>query len=135
MGTKGDTKGGSFHKLSCALTGESELDASLGAELEQRLRSHFATDLQALVEAFGAAGEPRKEDEVLKLLDGSPAYHRVAREIIRVWYTGLIETPYEGVDAPRTPEQWESGLLWKTIKAPAPGFSKNQYGVWGNKPV
>ena len=125
-----------FHRFSCALTGESGLDERLSGELEQRIKSQFPEALADLLAAFSAPSTPADPDKAVPAaLGDSEDRHRVAREILRVWYTGQFETLYEGFDAPRTPEQWEQGLLWRVIKAPAPGFSKNPYGVWADKPA
>ncbi len=125
-----------FVRLSEALTGESALDERLAGDLEQRIKSQFSVELASLQTAFEAPDLPKEPEQAVKLALGeNSAHHRVAREIIRVWYTGQFETRYEGFDAPRTPEQWDQGLLWRILKAPAPGFSKNEYGVWASKPV
>ena len=124
-----------FCRLSCALTGEASLDERLSAELEQRILAHYPADLKTLLDAFEAQGSPKNaEQAALAALGSNAKSHLVAREIIRIWFTGQFETPFEGVDAPRTPQQWEQGLLWKILKAPAPGFSKNPYGAWASKP-
>ena len=125
-----------FVRLSAALTGESALDERLASDLEQRIKSHFSGELASLQAAFEAAGLPKDPEQAAKLALGeNEGRHRIAREIIRVWYTGQFETRYEGFDAPHTSEQWDQGLLWRILRAPAPGFSKNEYGVWASKPV
>jgi hypothetical protein len=122
-----------FVRLSSALTGESSLDKRFAGELEQRIKSPFA--VTSLLAAFEAPGLPTNPEEAARAaLGDNEGHHRVAREIIRIWYTGQFETRHEGFDAPRTSEQWERGLLWRVLAAPAPGFSKNSYGVWANKP-
>lgn len=124
-----------FLGLSRALTGEQNLDARIAGELERRLRTHYATELQSLLDAFRTACTGTKPELAAReALDSSEKHHKVAREVIRVWYTGQFETPFEGIDSPKTPEQWESGLLWRILQAPAPAFSKNNYGVWATKP-
>lgn len=124
-----------FVGLSCALTGEDEIDERLAAELEQRIRVHYGPELEDLLEALdlqGHSSDPGKA--LLAALGDVDGRHLVAREILRVWFTGLIQTRFEGLEAPRTPEQWERGLLWSVIHAPAPGFSHNAHGVWASQP-
>jgi hypothetical protein len=124
-----------FYRLSCALTGEDRLDEQLSEEFEARLRAHYPGSLKTLLEAFDKQEPETPPDKaVVAALGADASLHLIAREILRIWYTGQFETPFEGIDAPRTSRQWESGLMWKVIHAPAPGFSKNQYGVWATKP-
>lgn len=124
-----------FVRLSEALTGEANLDERLASEFEQRIRMHYAESLADLLAEFEKSGLPKNpEQAAFTALGNDPKRHLVAREIIRVWYTGQFETPFEGFDTPHTPEQWEQGLLWRVLKAPAPGFSKNPYGVWASEP-
>jgi len=124
-----------FVRLSCAITGESKLDDALAAQFKQRIHDYYADDLADLLTAFDALGPPNNPEQALMTaLGDDPKRHAVAREIARLWFTGQFQTPYEGVDPPRTPAQWEAGLLWRVIRSHAPAFSRDPYGVWAAKP-
>ncbi len=124
-----------FVVLSGALTAESAIDKRLAVELEQRIRTHYGAELDDLLQAVDSNVPPKDHEKaVLDALGDVEGRHLVAREIIRVWFTGQIQTKYEGTEPPRTPEQWERGLLWSVIHAPAPGFSHNHHGVWASPP-
>ena len=124
-----------FATLSSGLTGEAGLDKRLIADFEQRIRKHYGAELDELLGALeGHETTKNLEKSVLEALGDVEGRHLVAREIIRVWFTGHVQTKYEGSEPPRTAEQWERGLLWSVIRAPAPGFSHNPHGVWASPP-
>lgn len=127
-----------FAELSCALTGEAMLNSQLAAEFEQRLRYHFdkeLTDLLATFKAQPSGGTP--DDRARAALGQDGKLHKLAREILRLWYTGQFQTPFDVTDPPLRPEHYSEGLLWKVIKTHAPGFSPPdaKYGVWAKPPA
>jgi len=120
-----------FVRLSSVLTGEQSLDDRIAAKLEQRIKAHYAVELKAFIDAFDAL--PAGGDSVAQLrtlLDTQTKHNGLARAIVRAWYTGEFNTPYEIADAPQTPEEYADGLLWKVIGAHAPGFTNAGYGAW-----
>jgi len=126
-----------FTELSHVLTGESDLDPRLAEDYEQRLRHYFGRDLDRLLEAFEEkkrSSSADVEQTARAALADVPEFHRVAREIIRVWYTGQFKTPYEDVEPPREVEHYSQGLLWRVIGTHAPGFTNAAYGAWEDPP-
>lgn len=124
-----------FIALSRALTGETNLDQAIASHYEVRLHAHFGGDFVRLLEAFGKdSGEKGEEEAVRNSLALEPGFHRVAREIIRAWYTGQFQTPNEVTEPPLEVAQYSNGLLWRVIGAHAPGFTNTGYGEWEKAP-
>jgi hypothetical protein len=124
-----------FRSLSSVLTGEDLLDATLSEEYLARLQRVYASDLQALISTFAnihsCSGVVAELD---RLLDQNPTLANVARQVIKVWYTGQFNEPDGTIDGPKTPAQYRSGLLWKVIQAHAPGYTNGTYGYWATAP-
>lgn len=124
-----------FRSLSSILTGEEVLDATLSEEYHVRLQRVYASDLDTLMTTFSNLSSSSDiVAELDQLLDQSPTLANVARQIIKVWYTGQFSEPDGTINGPKTPEQYRSGLLWKVIQAHAPGYTNSTYGYWATAP-
>ena len=124
-----------FRSLSSILTGEEVLDATLSEEYRARLNRVYTSDLDALIATFVSLNScPDIVAELDRLLDQNPTLANVARQVIKVWYTGQFNEPDGTIDGPKTPDQYRSGLLWKVIQAHAPGYTNGTYGYWANAP-
>jgi hypothetical protein len=124
-----------FRSLSSVLTGEDVLNATLGEEYRARLERVYASELDTLMTTFSdLASCPDRVVELDRLLDQNQTLANVARQVIKVWYTGQFNEPDGTIDGPKTPEQYRSGLLWKVIQAHAPGYTNGTYGYWANAP-
>jgi hypothetical protein len=125
-----------FVELSAALTGEARLDTKIAAELESRIGKHYKPELDELLASFLAIpSSVPPEERARQALADSELRHKLAREIIRVWYTGQFQTPANTQDPPGQPEHYSHGLLWKVIRAHAPGFPNAGYGSWAQPPA
>lgn len=125
-----------FIELSRALTGEANLDPRLADHYEYRLREYFGKTFDLLLEEFKKrCGSGDAEQAAKKTLADEAAFHKVAREIIRAWYTGQFQTPYEDTEPPREVAHYEQGLLWRVIRTHAPGFTNAGYGAWAKPPA
>jgi hypothetical protein len=124
-----------FRSLSIVLTGEDVLDPALGEEYRIRLQKVYASDLDALMTTFSNL-DPCSDivAELDRLLDRNQTLANIARQVIKVWYTGQFNEPDGTIDGPKTPEQYRSGLLWKVIQAHAPGYTNGTYGYWATAP-
>jgi Membrane bound FAD containing D-sorbitol dehydrogenase len=124
-----------FLSLSRVLTGEDVLDASLSEEYRSRLQRVYAAELDLLISAFSnIAPTSDITAELDRLLDQNQSLANIARQVIKVWYSGQFNEPDGTIDGPKTPEQYRLGLLWKVIQAHAPGYTNGTYGYWGNAP-
>jgi hypothetical protein len=124
-----------FRSLSNVLTGEDVLDATLSEEYRVRLQRVYTSDLDALMTTFSNLDSCLDVvAELDRLLDQNQTLANVARQVIKVWYTGQFNEPDGTIDGPKTPEQYRSGLLWKVIQAHAPGYTNGTYGYWANAP-
>jgi hypothetical protein len=124
-----------FRSLSNVLTGEDILDATLSEEYRVRLQRVYTSDLDALMTTFSNLDSCLDVvAELDRLLDQNQTLANVARQVIKVWYTGQFNEPDGTIDGPKTPEQYRSGLLWKVIQAHAPGYTNGTYGYWANAP-
>jgi Membrane bound FAD containing D-sorbitol dehydrogenase len=125
-----------FRSLSSVLTGEDVLDTALSEEYRARLQRVYSLDLNALMSTFSNL-DPCSDVvvELDRLLDQNSTLANVARQVIKVWYTGQFTEP-DGttIDGPKTPDQYRSGLLWKVIQAHAPGYTNGTYGYWATAP-
>jgi Membrane bound FAD containing D-sorbitol dehydrogenase len=125
-----------FLALSLVLTGEDSLDKTLSEEYFARLQRVYADGLSALITAFNSLNPCLDvTTELDRLLDQDKNLANVARQVIKVWYSGQFNEP-DGttIDGPKTPEQYRSGLLWKIIQAHAPGYTNGTYGYWETAP-
>ncbi len=124
-----------FRSLSIVLTGEDFLNETLSEEYRTRLQRVYASDLDTLMTTFSNLDSCSDVvAELDRLLDQNPTLANVARQVIKVWYTGQFNEPDGTIDGPKTPEQYRSGLLWKVIQAHAPGYTNGTYGYWANAP-
>lgn len=128
-----------FIDLSRGLTGEEDLDLELAEEYEHRIRDHFGDLLDRFDDEyrkFQPPGSADREPAVQAALDQDPKFHSLAREIIRLWYTGQFSAPhpFNDPDLPREVEHYRKGLLWRVIKAHPPGFTNSGYGAWAKLP-
>ena len=125
-----------FRSLSSVLTGEDVLDATLSEEYRARLQRVYASDLDSLMSTFSGLNSCSDiVAELDRLLDENPTLANIARQVIKVWYTGQFTEPDNTtIDGPKTPEQYRSGLLWKVIQAHAPGYTNGTYGYWATAP-
>jgi Membrane bound FAD containing D-sorbitol dehydrogenase len=124
-----------FRALSSVLTGEDVLDATLSEEYRARLQKVYAADLNTLLSTFSDLN-PCSDivAELDRLLDQNSTLANIARQVIKVWYTGQFNEPDGTINGPKTPEQYRSGLLWKVIQAHAPGYTNGTYGYWATAP-
>ncbi|MCA1702360.1 MAG: hypothetical protein LC808_03460, partial [Actinobacteria bacterium] len=124
------TVANTFVDLSRVLTGEEVLDEDLGREYEQRLQAAYPTELQALVDAFAPiAGDPAVADRLRERLDADPSLAKMARELIKIWFTSQF-TGADGKTAAGPAHHWRAGLLWRVIHAPVPAAEPRTYGSW-----
>ena len=125
-----------FIELSRALTGEKSLDGQIAARYEYRLREYFGEEFDLLLKEFKKhCGSEDAEETVKKTLADKPDFHKIAREIVRAWYTGQFQTPFEDVEPPGEVADYEQGLIWRVLRTHAPGFTNKGYGVWENPPT
>ena len=141
-----------FMAFSAELTGFSvfELRATGEAEayLDAALRVAGQEMLQALLDAhrnLDAAGKQR-EDQIRRDILGDPRLGPVARNIIKMWFSGVwYELPESWISAYAAeannttfsvrPSSYPEGLLWKTIGASPPGARAPGYGSWAEAPL
>jgi hypothetical protein len=124
-----------FRALSGVLTGEAELDATVSEGYRARIGRAYADDLAALLTAFeGIANHPDVAGELKAMLDQRPAFAKVAKELITVWYTSQFTKPDGSTDGPENVDQYRSALLWTVIKAHPPAVSSGPYGYWAHHP-
>jgi len=124
-----------FLALSSVLTGEEELDAAVGESFRVRLDSSYQQDLAALLQAFdGIADSQDVAGELQTLLDEKLGMARVAKELITVWYTSQFTRLDGTTDAPKSPDEYQAGVLWKVIRAHPPAVSSGPYGYWAEHP-
>jgi Membrane bound FAD containing D-sorbitol dehydrogenase len=124
-----------FLALSLVLTGEDSLEPTLSAAYFDRLQQVDADGLNALITAFNDLTSAADVTiELDSLLDQEQNLANTARQIIKIWYSGQFNEPDGTVNGPKTPEQYRSGLLWKIIKAHAPGYTNGTYGYWETAP-
>lgn len=124
-----------FVSLSCLLTGETQLSETLADRYWERLHALFGDDLLRLVAEWqkieGKGGEHKSLQD---LLAGDKVLARTAFGILQAWYTGDIRTAGEIPDGPWSPGEYADGLLWKVIRAHAPGFTNAGFGEWAKPP-
>jgi hypothetical protein len=124
-----------FLTLSLILTGEDSLDPTLSTAYLDRLNQVYSDDLSALITAFNNLNSAADlTTELDSLLDREQNLANTARQIIKIWYSGQFNEPDGTINGPKTPEQYRSGLLWKIIKAHAPGYTNGTYGYWETAP-
>jgi Membrane bound FAD containing D-sorbitol dehydrogenase len=124
-----------FLALSLVLTGEDSLDPTLSTAYLDRLNQAYTDDLSALITAFNNLNSAADvTTELDSLLDREQNLANTARQIIKVWYSGQFNESDGTINGPKTPEQYQSGLLWKIIKAHAPGYTNGTYGYWETAP-
>jgi hypothetical protein len=141
-----------FLDFSAELTGFSlfELRATGEAEayLDAALRVAGQAVLQDLIEAcrnLNDAGKSR-EDQIRREILGDPRLGPVARNIIKMWFSGVwYQLPESwnsvyGTGVNNTtftvrPSSYPEGLLWKTIGASPPGARAPGYGSWAEAPT
>ncbi|MCY0929454.1 sugar dehydrogenase complex small subunit [Streptomyces sp. H27-H1] len=131
------TDSADFVALSELLIGEPSLDTSLADAYRGRLTGAYPADLPRLLDAYRAAAtQPDPAAALTAALNADTALARVCRETITVWYTAQFTRPDGSQDAPGTPAQYRSGLVWQVIQAhpisaaPVPGG----YGSWSQHP-
>lgn len=140
-----------FLAFSAELTGFSvfELRATGEAEayLEVTLRVAGQEVLQELLDAHGNLNEAgkRREDQIRRNILGDPKLGPLARNIIKMWFSGVwYELPESWMSAYAAeannttftvrPSSYPEGLLWKTIGASPPGARAPGYGSWAEAP-
>jgi glucose dehydrogenase len=125
----------SFARFSQLLTGEDTVDDVRSRSFFHRLHTHFGPDLGKLLDEFERIeGEPHPSVGLREILDENRGLARVARATLHAWYTGEFKPQRETPDAPQTPGEYANGLLWKVIKAHAPGFPNAGFGAWAIDP-
>ena len=115
---------GSFLRLSEILTGDKSLDDSLAANFFDRLKTHFGEDLDKLIREFETAEKSGNLAALQSALDADKSLARAARATLTIWYTGEFKPPSDATDGPQTPDEYSKGLLWRVIRAHAPGYTK-----------
>ncbi|RTQ49698.1 hypothetical protein EJV47_12860 [Hymenobacter gummosus] len=135
-----------FMAFSSALTGFSlvELFGTGVADTYYDALVHILS--QATVDELLAAYEPGGEAGLPRLL-AHPLYGPLARNVIKLWYTGsweqlppavVLRLPVAPVDnVPRviSAETYLEGLMWKAIGAHPMGGKPLGYGVWAEAPA
>jgi hypothetical protein len=101
-----------FIQVSRILTGEGSLDPVLAERLYHRLKIHFGEDLDTLINACQSNWANPAQD-LLGAVNASKPLARVARAVIRAWYTGEFKPSKEVTDGPQTPGEYAHGLLWE----------------------
>lgn len=125
-----------FLARSRALTGEADLDPRIATHFEYLLHEQFGRGFDRLLKAFQKhCGSGDAEQAVTLALANEAEFHQIAREIVRAWYTGQFQTPYEDIEPPHEVAHYERGLLWRVIRTHAPGFTNAEYGAWTVPPT
>ena len=141
-----------FLDFSAELTGFSlfELRATGEAEayLEAALKVAGQAVLQDLVDAWRNLNETGKsrEEQIRRNILGDPRLGPVARNIIKMWFSGVwYQLPESWTSAYGSgsgnttftvrPSSYPEGLLWKTIGANPPGAKAPGYGSWAEAPA
>jgi len=131
-----------FIALSEAITGFSTLDRSLAADYLRRFASHPRTSLvlPAMIRAFQdiAPHQQPISDHVLraKLLKDD-ALKFGTQQLVYLWYLSALAIPNEKGELVwiyDEVEQFENGLLWKSVHAHAPMVTGGPHKYWKNKP-
>src|SRR3989454_1686635 len=125
---------GSFLRLSEILTGDKSLDDSLAANFFDRLKTHFGEDLDKLIREFETAKKSGNLAALQSALDADKSLARAARATLTIWYTGEFKPPSDATDGPQTPDEYSKGLLWKVIRAHAPGYTNSGFRAWAEAP-
>jgi len=124
-----------FAALSEILTGEKKVDKTLAGQYLGRLKTQYATQMQALLNTFDALARDKYPlFEVKRRIVNDKTLGPLAQQIIAIWYTSEFvgadgKTPNAGTQA-----QFYRGLLWNVIKAHPPTHSTLKYGYWTKPP-
>ncbi len=130
-----DTAPRGFLKLSQVLTGEKSLDGSLATSFFDRLKTQFGESLDTLIREFETVEKSTNPVVALQsVLDADQSLARIARATLWIWYTGEFKPLNEVTDGPQTPDEYSQGLLWKVIRAHAPGYTNAGFEAWAKLP-
>ena len=124
-----------FTQLSSALTGAAKLDAGLAEAYLARLRAEFPAQTADILTAFSTiAAAPNLVFEVKRRIVEDKAQGALAQQINAIWFTSEF-IGADGKPKTGTQTQFNSGLIWKVIRAYAPANSNLNYGDWRNPPA
>ena len=121
-----------FLATSVVLTGFERFDL-LGTGLLQQYFDYVSTHadsstlLKLLQGVTAAAGSESAVNEIL----ADPEMGLLARQIIKLWYTGQWFPSATATDNPiLSPSSYEQGLVWNAIEAHPPGAKQQGFGAW-----
>lgn len=126
-----------FIALSLLLTGEAHLERPLAEQYLNRITSGpLGASLPPLLTTFrvlqSAGGDINAAISTQILADA--VLGPLAKQILILWYTGIL-TDADGKNGSYgSPEQFFSGLVWPTIGAHPPGLSGGYFGYWRYAP-
>ena len=76
-------------------------------------------------------------DEHIKSLMGDETLAPIAKNVIRLWYTGawrnVKDNPFSSEVA--SAQAYQEGLIWKVMHAHPPGAKQPGFGSWGDLPL
>jgi hypothetical protein len=125
-----------FCELSAVLTGEAVVAASTAERHLKTLRDTLGTDqIDAILRRFGELKDRGGEiaPAVRDGLVNDPALGPLVRNIILLWYTGLIDTG-QGPPALGSQNDYFEALMWSAVGAHPPGLSDGYFGHWRYPP-
>jgi hypothetical protein len=127
-----------FLALSRILTGVEILDAELGRQYLDRLKSTpFEPLLRQILELFrGLKDDPTLADQVKQQILGNDAFRPTVCQIILLWYTSAMQDNLSNPTVMRygTQEEYFGGLGWSIIGGHVPGLSGGYFGHWRYRP-
>lgn len=133
-----------FLRVSEALTGVRPLDRHLGARYLERYATHpqLSLLLPRLLHAFrdlGSSDAPASDADIEKNIMQNTSLRPAAEQLIYVWYVSAFFLPRTDDPSKSTwvygsPEEYERGLIWSTIRAHAPMTRGGPYGYWADAP-
>lgn len=121
-----------FLALSAALTGKGDLDARLGQVYWESLQASGAS-VGALLEQAGltqTTSHPTLATLQAAGVFDDPAARKLAGEIAKLWYTGVIMQDGEPAVAAFT-----DALAWKTLRFTKPASICGSFGFWAVQPA
>jgi hypothetical protein len=134
-----------FIELSQYLTGESKLDAEMGADYLQVLASHseFAALIPRLMTKYRQIRKQHDVEAAIKSEIMADAILRIpAEQIIYLWYLAAlyVSNPLDptnsatGIWQYNAPQHYKDGLVWSVLRAHAPMSYGGPFGYWKDPP-
>lgn len=113
-----------FTAISAELTGFSEFELQATGVVEVYYKKLVATNPDHFGELLSAFADSMSIEDILADVRLGP----VARNIIKMWYTGSLDgNPVSG-------EAYVEGLVWRALDAHPMGARPQGYGTWSQPP-